>query len=97
MMRTIRIVPTVILATAVLLTAGNARAFTRDPAPVFVNELHYDNTGADQNEAVEIAGPAETDLTGWRLVLYSGTMAQTTSPKSYRASSRTRAAASVPS
>jgi len=72
MMRTIRIVPTVILAAAVLQTAGNVRAFTRDPAPVFVNELHYDNTGVDQNEAVEIAGPAETDLTGWRLILYNG-------------------------
>jgi uncharacterized protein len=46
--------------------------FTRDPAPVFVNELHYDNVGVDQNEAVEIAGSAETDLTGWRLVLSNG-------------------------
>ena len=72
MARTIRIVPTVILAAAVLLTAGMASAFTRDQAPVFVNELHYDNTGVDQNEAVEIAGPAETDLTGWHLVLYNG-------------------------
>ena len=72
MARTIRCVPTVILAAAVLLTAGMASAFTRDPATVFVNELHYDNTGVDQNEAVEIAGPAETDLAGWRLVLYNG-------------------------
>jgi hypothetical protein len=60
------------LAAVALLPAGMASAFTRDPAPEFVNELHYDNTGVDQNEAVEIAGPAETDLAGWRLVLYNG-------------------------
>ena len=72
MVRMIRIVPTAVLAAAVLLPPGTAAAFTRDPAMVFVNELHYDNTGVDQNEAVEIVGPAETDLTGWRLVLYNG-------------------------
>ena len=49
-----------------------APAFTQDPAAVFINELHYDNAGADAGEAVEIAGPAGTDLTGWRVVLYNG-------------------------
>jgi exonuclease III len=39
---------------------------------VFINELHYDNTGADVDEAIEIAGPAGTDLTGYTLVLYNG-------------------------
>ena len=39
---------------------------------VFINEIHYDNDGADTNEAVEIAGPAGTDLTGWLLVPYNG-------------------------
>ncbi|MFP4308556.1 MAG: ExeM/NucH family extracellular endonuclease [Desulfococcaceae bacterium] len=39
---------------------------------VFINEIHYDNDGADTGEAVEIAGPAGTDLTGWRVVLYNG-------------------------
>ncbi len=39
---------------------------------VFINEFHYDNTGADSGEAVEIVAPAGTDLTGWRLVLYNG-------------------------
>lgn len=53
-------------------TAGVAPAFTQDPATVFINELHYDNTGADAGEAVEIAGPAGTALTGWRVVLYNG-------------------------
>lgn len=71
-MRALTIAPTFILAAAMVWTGGSAAAFTRDPAAVFVNELHYDNRGVDQNEAVEIAGPAETDLTGWRLVLYNG-------------------------
>jgi predicted extracellular nuclease len=40
--------------------------------PVFINELHYDNTGTDAGEFVEVAGPAGTDLTGWTIVLYNG-------------------------
>ncbi|WP_218082253.1 endonuclease/exonuclease/phosphatase family protein [Anthocerotibacter panamensis] len=40
---------------------------------VFINELHYDNTGADVNEGIEIAGPAGTSLSGWSIVLYDGT------------------------
>ena len=40
--------------------------------PIFINEIHYDNTGTDAGEAIEIAGPAGTDLTGWSLVLYNG-------------------------
>jgi uncharacterized protein len=50
----------------------SARAFTVLPAPVFINEIHYDNTGPDANEAIEIAGPAGTDLSSWSLVLYNG-------------------------
>ena len=42
-------------------------------SPVFINELHYDNTGPDTDEAVEIAGPALTNLDGWSVVLYNGT------------------------
>ncbi|WP_260929415.1 Calx-beta domain-containing protein [Novosphingobium sp. 9] len=45
-----------------------------DPtSQVFVNEIHYDNVGTDSGEAIELAGPAGTDLTGWTLVLYNGT------------------------
>lgn len=40
--------------------------------PVFINEFHYDNAGTDVGEALEIAGPASTDLTGWSLVRYNG-------------------------
>jgi|GEM_PF-2015637 len=39
---------------------------------IFINEIHYDNVGADAGEAIEIAAPAGTDLTGWSLVLYDG-------------------------
>ena len=39
---------------------------------VFINELHYDNSGSDQNEGFEIAGPAGTDLTGWSVEKYNG-------------------------
>ncbi len=40
--------------------------------PVFINEIHYDNTGADSREVCEIAGTAGTDLAGWKLVFYNG-------------------------
>ena len=39
---------------------------------VFINEIHYDNTGTDEGEEIEIAGPAGTDLTGWEIILYNG-------------------------
>jgi predicted extracellular nuclease len=39
---------------------------------VFINEIHYDNTGTDAGEAIEIVGPAGTDLTGWSIILYNG-------------------------
>ncbi|OQW94773.1 MAG: hypothetical protein BWK77_08575, partial [Verrucomicrobia bacterium A1] len=39
---------------------------------VWINELHYDNTGTDTNEGVEIVGPAGTDLAAYKLLLYNG-------------------------
>ena len=39
---------------------------------VFINEIHYDNSGGDIGEGIEIAGPAGTNLTGWSLALYNG-------------------------
>ncbi len=41
-------------------------------APVRFSEIHYDNGGTDAGEAIEVAGPAGTDLTGWSIVLYNG-------------------------
>ncbi|MBC7776816.1 MAG: HYR domain-containing protein, partial [Phycisphaerae bacterium] len=49
-----------------------------DPAgiingPVWINEIHYDNTGTDANEFIEIAGRAGTNLgSGYELFLYNG-------------------------
>ncbi len=39
---------------------------------LFINEIHYDNTGNDVNEFIEIAGAAGVNLTGYSLVLYNG-------------------------
>lgn len=39
---------------------------------VFVNEIHYDNSGSDTGEAIEIAGTAGTDVSGWSIVRYNG-------------------------
>ncbi len=39
---------------------------------IFINEIHYDNTGGDQGEFVEIAGTAGFDLSNCSLVLYNG-------------------------
>lgn len=46
----------------------------RAQTAVFINEIHYDNSGTDSGEAIEVAGPAGTDLSGWSLVLYNGSV-----------------------
>ena len=38
----------------------------------WINEIHYDNDGADAGEGFEIAGPAGTNLAGWRGLHYNG-------------------------
>lgn len=43
---------------------------------VFINEIHYDNSGADSGEGFEIAGPAGTNLAGWTVALYNGSASQ---------------------
>jgi len=45
-------------------------------AAVFINEIHYDNAGGDVGEAIEVAGDAGTDLTGWTVALYNGSSTQ---------------------
>ena len=67
----------------IVATAANGLADTAelrvDPAPpppglpdTRFSEIHYDNVGTDAGEAIEIEGPAGTDLAGWRVVLYNG-------------------------
>lgn len=46
---------------------------TGEPAaPVWINEIHHTNAGHDTGEGVELAGPAGTDLYGWRVWTLSG-------------------------
>ena len=61
---------------AVSTSAEFESSFAQNPAPVFINELHYDNEGGDTGEGVEVAGPAGTDLSGWRVALYNGSQDQ---------------------
>jgi predicted extracellular nuclease len=61
-----------VLTLLALPAASPAAAVAPPVGEVFVNELHYDNAGTDSGEAIEIAGPAGTSLTGWSLVLYNG-------------------------
>ncbi len=42
------------------------------PTGVRISEIHYDNTGTDSGEAIEVSAPLSTDLTGWSIVLYNG-------------------------
>lgn len=39
---------------------------------VYINEFHYDNSGSDTGEFVEVAGPAGTDLSTYTITLYNG-------------------------
>mgnify|MGYP005625398913 CR=1 FL=1 len=59
-----------ISASWIFLSAGIGLA--QAATPVFINEIHYDNSGADVGEAIEIAGPANTDISSWSIVLYNG-------------------------
>jgi uncharacterized protein len=59
------------------VSRSNVASMAPAPIPgssstVFINEIHYDNTGTDTGEFIEIAGPAGTNLTGWRIELYNG-------------------------
>jgi hypothetical protein len=38
----------------------------------WINEFHYDNSGADQSEFVEVAVTGGTNLLGWTLYYYNG-------------------------
>jgi len=59
------------------MVAAPAAAVPGNDSTVFVNEFHYDNTGTDEGEFIEVAGPSCTDLTGWSIVLYNGANGQT--------------------
>lgn len=62
---------------AILVDAQGMGTITNDdvagPAVApWINEFHYDNSGADVGEFIEIGGLAGTNLAGYTLVLYTG-------------------------
>ena len=59
-------------ATLLACLAVNFAPIVAQASPIWINEIHYDNSGGDINEFVEIAGAAGTDLHGFDLVLYNG-------------------------
>ncbi len=71
-------------STRIVVAAANGAADTATlivsaappPPPslpsVRFTEIHYDNFGTDVGEAIEIEGPAGTNVTGWSIVLYNG-------------------------
>ncbi|HJR92982.1 MAG TPA: ExeM/NucH family extracellular endonuclease [Acidimicrobiia bacterium] len=61
-----------VMVVAGLVPVLPAAAVDNPSTTVFINEIHYDNAGTDAGEAIEVAGPAGTDLTGWSIVLYNG-------------------------
>jgi DNA/RNA endonuclease G (NUC1) len=71
----------------IIAAAPNGKADTvnvhvdEPPPPVvgdaLISEIHYDNSGTDTNERVEIEGPQGLNVTGWSLVLYNGSNGQT--------------------
>jgi hypothetical protein len=52
-------------------------SFQIEAQTIFINEIHYDNSGADTGEGVEIVGPAGTDLVGYKLLFYNGSNGNT--------------------
>ncbi len=59
------------LALAPIVAVTPASALMSD-GPIFISEIHYDNAGTDEGEAIEVQAPVGTDLTGWQIVLYNG-------------------------
>ncbi len=68
----VTILALMLMALPVQSAQAAAHLFSNPSTTVFINEIHYDNTGTDAGEAIEVAGPAGTDLTGWSIVLYNG-------------------------
>ena len=61
------------VASAVMVgTGSNVAGHAPPDAPVFISEIHYDNDGTDAGEAIEVFGPAGTNLASWSIVLYNG-------------------------
>ncbi len=69
-----------VAGSALVAAPGAVEAVDPPGIPVYISEIHYDNTGTDVGEAVEITGPAGTDLTGWVVQPYNGNGGVTYTP-----------------
>lgn len=63
-----------ILASVLIYSQTNV-GITGNVAGVYINEIHYDNSGTDAGEFVEVVGPAGTDLSTYTISLYNGSSA----------------------
>lgn len=59
-------------ATVVATLALTSPAVGAAPAVPFISEIHYDNTGTDTGEFVEVQVPPGATTSGWTVVLYNG-------------------------
>ena len=57
-------------AAATLVSAPAATA--AEPTTPFISEFHYDNTGTDTGEFVEVQVPPGASTAGWSILLYNG-------------------------
>ncbi|NJN05755.1 MAG: lamin tail domain-containing protein [Rhodobacteraceae bacterium] len=55
-----------------LLAVSAWMSMATSASAVWINEIHYDNTGGDLYEFIEVAGLAGENLSGWSIVLYNG-------------------------
>lgn len=55
-----------------MINVGQTISNTTTPNSPWINEIHYDNTGTDANEGLEIAGPAGLNLEDYCLIIYNG-------------------------
>lgn len=62
-----KITKSLFLFTTLFLTSLNSQA-----SLIFINEIHYDNIGADSGEFVELAGTSGFNLLNWSLLFYNG-------------------------
>ncbi len=55
-----------------MINSGQTITNTTTPSTPWINEIHYDDSGADANEGIEIAGPAGLDLSNYCIQPYNG-------------------------
>ncbi|MEJ7787890.1 MAG: ExeM/NucH family extracellular endonuclease [Solirubrobacteraceae bacterium] len=67
-----RSIPLFLILGALATLPAAASAQPGIASPIFINEIHYDNTGTDAGEAIEVAAPEGTNLAGYSIVLYNG-------------------------